>query len=273
LHVLPFAALLRNKNQYLAEWKPLHVALSATVYAELKKRRQEDSGSASGLVAFGDPQYPVSNRKSLPGSANPEMFSAVEHGFALTPLPFSKEEVNAIARFFPQHNQVFLEDQATEEKAKAVGKGVKYLHFAAHGVFDELLPLNSALALTIPENPTEGQENGLLEAWEIFEQVRIDANLVTLSACDTGLGKEVGGEGLIGLTRAFQYAGAHSVLASLWSIPDSSTAEFMRHFYQYLTAGKSKDEALREAQVDFIHLPQFHRPFYWAAFSLNGDWQ
>ena len=110
------------------------------------------------------------------------------------------------------------DEQATEERAKTVGKGVRYLHFASHGLLDERFPLNSALALTIPARPAEGQANGLLQAWEIFEQMRIDADLVTLSACETGLGKELGGEGLIGLTRAFQYAGARSVLASLWSV-------------------------------------------------------
>lgn len=101
--------------------------------------------------------------------------------------------------------------------------------------------MDSALALTIPENPAEGQDNGLLQAWEIFEQVRINSDLVTLSACDTALGKEMGGEGLVGLTRAFQYAGAHSVLASLWSVSDRSTAELMKRFYGYLKECKSKD--------------------------------
>jgi CHAT domain-containing protein len=104
--------------------------------------------------------------------------------------------------------------------------------------------------------------------------MRIDADLVTLSACETGLGKELGGEGLVGLTRAFQYAGAHSVLASLWSVGDDSTAELMTRFYGYLKAGKTKDDALRAAQIELIRTRRpSSRPFHWAAFQLIGDWK
>src|SRR5207253_11069952 len=118
----------------------------------------------------------------------------------------------------------YLAAAATEERAKSVSPRARYVHFAAHGYLDERFPLNSGLALTIPEKLVEGQENGLLQAWEIFEQVRLEADLVVLSACQTGLGKEMGGEGLIGLTRALQYAGARSIVASLWSVDDLKTA-------------------------------------------------
>src|SRR5258707_9276057 len=101
--------------------------------------------------------------------------------------------------------------------------------------------LSSAFGRTPPAGATGDRDNGLLQAWEIFEQVHIDADLVTLSACETGLGQEIGGEGLIGLTRAFQYAGARSVLASLWNVADESTADLMRRFYGHLKAGLSKD--------------------------------
>ena len=104
-------------------------------------------------------------------------------------------------------------------------------------------------------------------------QPRLDADLVTLSACDSGLGKEMGGEGLIGLVRAFQFAGARSVLASLWSVADVSTADLMKRFYGHLRAGKPKDEALRAAQVELIHSPTYFHPYHWAAFQLFGDWK
>jgi CHAT domain-containing protein len=115
--------------------------------------------------------------------------------------------------------------------------------------------LNSALALTIPKKVVEGKYNGLLQAWEIFKQVRIDADLVTLSACNTALGQELSGEGLIGLTRAFQYAGARSILASLWSVDDWQTARLMKTFYTHLRSAESKDEALRAAQIVARHRP------------------
>jgi CHAT domain-containing protein len=104
--------------------------------------------------------------------------------------------------------------------------------------------------------------------------VRLDADLVTLSACSSALGKEVAGEGLLGLTRAFQYAGARTVLASLWGVGDAGTAELMRRFYGYLKAGQTKDEALRRAQVDLLRSgTDLARPFSWAAFELVGDWR
>ena len=150
---------------------------------------------------------------------------------------------------------------------------VPIIHFATHAVINERFPLDSALVFTIPEHPKEGQDNGLLQAWEIFERMRIDADLVTLSACESGLGKEMGGEGLIGLVRAFQYAGARSVLASLWKVEDKATGELMKRFYTYLKGGKTKDEALRAAQIDLIHSAEYSHPRDWAAFQLNGDWK
>lgn len=141
-------------------------------------------------------------------------------------------------------------------------------------MLDESLPLNSAVALSIPAAPDLGRDNGLLQACEIFDGLRIHADLVTLSACKTALGRDMGGEGLFGLTRAFQYAGARTVLASLWSVADRSTAKLMRRFYGHLTAGKSKDEALRAAQLELVRAggPTAH-PRHWAAFELFADWR
>jgi CHAT domain-containing protein len=98
---------------------------------------------------------------------------------------------------------------------------------------------------------------------------------MTLSACETGLGKEMGGEGLIGLTRAFQYAGARTVLASQWKVVDVATSELMTRFYSYLRAGLSKDRALQFAQIEFIRNPDraIAHPYFWAGFQLNGDWK
>src|SRR4051812_13070584 len=130
----------------------------------------------------------------------------------------------------------------------------------------------STSVLSIPERLQDGRDNGLLQAWEIFEQMRLDADLVVLSGCRTGLGQEVSGEGLLGLTRAFQYAGAHSVLASLWSVDDRRTAQLMKCFYEHLVSGASKDRALQMAQIELLRA-RSAPPFYWAGFSLIGDWQ
>lgn len=174
---------------------------------------------------------------------------------------------------------------------KSLDPKTRILHLAAHGYTDEHLPSSSFVALTIPEDTSSAdanpkRDNGLLQVWEIFEKVRLDADLVVLSACDTGLGEEQGGEGLIGLTRAFQYAGARTVMASLWSVQDQATSELMIRFYKHLRAGKSKDEALRQAQIELIRGPievvnekgektlfDASAPYYWAGFQVYGDWQ
>jgi CHAT domain-containing protein len=265
LHTLAFAAL-RKGDRYLVERKPIHHVLSATVYAELaRSRRPAAQAAEESLVAFGDPVY----RPAKPDRSAGSKTQGVVRPRSLVRLPSSGREAKAIAGLFPQ-SRVYLGADATEERVKSLGPETRLVHFACHGLLDERFPLNSALALSVPEPKAEGQENGLLQAWEIFESVRLDADLVTLSACDTALGREMGGEGLIGLTRAFQYAGARSVLASLWSIADVSTARFMQSFYGNLRKGMSKDEALRAAQIERI---RDTHPFYWAAFQLTGDWR
>jgi CHAT domain-containing protein len=273
LHVLPFAALMRNEREYLVEWKSLHSIVSAAVYAELRKPHPRAHRAVNQVVAFGDPRYPNLDKTKPESVTDSELRSAVTNGLALTRLVFSREEVETIAATFPERTKSYVGADATEERAKSLGADVRYVHFAAHGLLDERFPLNSALALTIPEKWTEGHKNGLLQAWEIFDQVRLDADLVTLSACNTALGQEQNGEGLIGLSRAFLYAGARSVLASLWNVNDYRTATLMKRFYADLKQGKSKDEALRTAQVQLLHSRASSHPFYWAAFTLIGDWK
>ncbi|MEM7353357.1 MAG: CHAT domain-containing tetratricopeptide repeat protein [Acidobacteriota bacterium] len=271
LHSLPFAALIdpsaMDDRRFLIESKSIHHAASATVFARLKQDRRKTQ--TVRLTAFGDPQYPT------PSDAAQELGlpSAGRRGLGLTPLPASRREVQNLEELYPEAARIYLGRQATEAQVKAVGKETTILHIAAHGLLDDRFPLDSALAMTIPKRWHEGEDNGLLQVWEIFEQVRLDADLVTLSACDTGRGKLYDGEGLLGMTRAFQYAGARSVLASLWSVSDRSTAELMRHFYSYLQAGWSKAEALRAAQLDLLRDPALAHPFHWAGFELVGDWQ
>jgi CHAT domain-containing protein len=220
------------------------------------------------LLAIGDPLYPA----GADTSTDTQLQTALRRGLQLERLPATRNEVAAISGLFP-NVRTLLGREATEEAIKSLAPQARRLHFACHGLLDERFPLNSALALSIPEHPGEGRDNGLLQAWEIFEELRLDADLVTLSTCDSGLGKEMGGEGLVGLVRAFQFAGARSVLASLWSVSDISTADLMQRFYGYLRGGRSKDEALRATQTDLIRSQGFSHPYHWAAFQLAGDWR
>jgi CHAT domain-containing protein len=269
LHALPFEALLRTGDQFLVQWKPLHRALSATVYAELRSRPRWTQSQGSELVAFGDPVYAriegSSPRAAMEGAAPSVGPSA--------PLPFSRDEVNGIARHVSGPTELFLGPSATETRAKSVPRHVRYLHFAVHSFVDRQSPLNSALVLSTPAAATDTQDNGLLQAWELYERVRWNADLVALSACDTALGAEFSGEGLMGLTHAIQFAGARSVLSSFWRVDDRRTSQLMQSFYGHLRRGLAKDEALRAAQVEMIKSPYSSSPAHWAAFTINGDWR
>lgn len=309
LHLLPWGALVRTDagprpagtGRYLVEWKPVHVATSVTVYAELKRSRHPAAERATAsLVAFGDPYVPPSLQQggrltglqpegTAAGPGDPRLRAAMARGFGFAPLPHSRLEVERIAHLFPAgRGKIYLGEAATEERAKSVGTDARFVHFATHSTLDDRFPLDSAVVLSIPERLTEGRDNGLLQAWEIFDSVRLDADLVALSGCESGLGKELKGEGLLGLTWAFHYAGARSVLASLWKVSDQMTAELMARFYRHLRDGDAKDEALRRAQLDLLHGPltppdragrgreergDGSAPFFWAAFQLSGDWQ
>jgi CHAT domain-containing protein len=218
-------------------------------------------------VAFADPMYPTD--------------TDVVKAYGLEPLPATRDEARRIVALYPAGRAVaYLGAEATEARATTLGRGARYLHFATHALTDDRVPLDSSLVLTLPRETHEGTPNGRLQAWEIFERVRLDADLVTLSGCRTGLGAERGGEGLVGLARAFQFAGARSVVASQWAVSDRSTAELMVRFYDALNRGAAKDEALQIAQRASIHgippssgAPDTRHPFRWAAFELIGDWR
>jgi CHAT domain-containing protein/Tfp pilus assembly protein PilF len=276
LHLIPFAALAdpapSNRFHYLVEAKPVHVAASATVFAELTKNPRAERSAR--LVAFGDPDYSAVSRIASASEPSSTVRRARERGLELRALPASRKEVAGLARHYPASSRTYLGSDATEERAKTIGAEASLLHFACHGLAEETSPLDSSLALSLPGQWRPGRDNGLLQAWEIFEQMRIDADLVTLSACSTALGKEMSGEGILGLTRAFQYAGARSVLASLWEVDEASTADLMTRFYGHLKDGLSKDAALRAAQLELLRRPgASSHPHRWAAFELFGAWK
>jgi CHAT domain-containing protein len=262
-----------------------------TLYASL--RQAEDDGAATErseradrverVVGFGDPSYPrplatgspSSNAtarsgrdSSLTGSPAPR--GVLASGLELTPLSSSRTELEVLKRVYPGHAETWTGRDASEARVMSAAPGASVLHLACHGFVDERFPMESGLALAIDPGHGDAGDNGLLQAWEIFERLRLDADLVTLSACDTGLGQEDAGEGLLGLTWAFLYAGADSVLASLWSVSDASTAALMARFYRELSAGVPEAEALRRAQLALLDDPRDRAPFYWAPFHLVG---
>ncbi len=275
LAALPFAALVAptpsgageaRRVVYLAERWPTSTVVSATLASELDRMRSEKP-AARALVAFGDPNYPSQLAAAGTRGARP----ASRFRLGLSPLPASRIEVTAVAGLFRPAIS-FLGADATETRFLAEAPKGNIVHFAGHALLDSRFPLDSGLALSPPTRPTRPGDDGLLQAWEIFERLRLSADLVTLSACETALGPEAQGEGLLGLTRAFHYAGARTVLSSLWAVSDRSTAELMRRFYRHLGAGAPKDAALSLAQREMLAGPYRH-PYHWAAFQLDGDWR
>src|SRR5262249_10513840 len=134
--------------------------------------------------------------------------------------------------------------------------------------------MSSGVLLSVPENEPESgktDNDGVLQAWEIYSQLKLNAELVVLSACETGRGQLVRGEGIVGLMRALQYAGARSVVASQWKVADETTSTLMVAFHRKLREGLAKDEALRQAMALVRSNPKTAHPYYWAAFFLTGD--
>ena len=219
--------------------------------------RQRDSGNLLAFLGVGDPVF--SSGSAEPGGSSD-----------LAPLPFTRDEVNSIAEYFDEDARtVLLGEDAAEKTLSEPGFLSRYeiLHFATHGFIDERRPERSSLALSFPKDPSE---DGYLQAAEIYK-LEMSADLVVLSACETGTGRMVRGEGVLGLPRAFLYGGASSVMVSLWSVSDRSTAKLMSVFYEQRTGkGRSHGEALRRASEHLRKTEGFAHPFYWAPFVLIG---
>jgi CHAT domain-containing protein len=246
LFYLPMQALVKKgpngETHYLIEEKQI-VYLTAADVMEVVERPDEGK-SHQGMVAFGNP-------------------TGAE-------LPSAEVEVEAIARFFPE-TEVLLGIQATKAALSTEQRlDKRIVHFATHGILDATRPSESYILLASGETP--GQER--LTQGEVLDLPFKKVDLVTLSACQTAFGdKDPDGGEVTTLAEAFSSAGATSVLASLWSVGDESTKDFMVQFYTQLTAGQSKAASLQSAQLTLMKNPKFKHPLYWAPFVLMGDWR
>lgn len=275
LHWLPFAVLPDpgHPTQTLVERLPIRIESSFSTLAQLHQRSA--TAGRRTIVAFGDPVYP---NNGLTERSDADRSAALTR-LDLSPLPASRREIAALERLFSDQVSAHLGPQATESAVKALHGSYRAVHLACHAFVDPDRPLESGVVLSMPSPDTPSvapDDNGILQAWEVFEQVRFDSDLVTLSACETALGGYVEGEGILGLTRAFQHAGASAVLASLWKVEDQSSADLMESFYRHLAAGDPRDEALQQAQVEALRGdPATGRPpapaSQWAAFQLYGE--
>jgi CHAT domain-containing protein/Tfp pilus assembly protein PilF len=262
---------------YLLAEKSVTYVPSASVFAELGGGPLSGavpvaSKAGSGLfLGFADPDYgqtlPVDPAKPAAGT----LAQAFQSAGLTSPrsLPSSRIEVQEIARLFPSdHARLYLGSDASEANVKEnpALKEARWIHFAVHGFFNEERPELSGLILA---QGGERMEVGLLQAYEIFN-LDLTADLVVLSACDTALGKNVSGEGILGVSRAFLYAGASSVIVSLWQVSDASTSDLMIRFYRHLSQSGDKAEALRLSKLELIRQGRFDQPYRWAPFILIG---
>jgi len=236
----------------------------------LKERKKKDRYARS-LLAFGNPLLPSDrasdgrNKISL-ASILKETYEG--QGFDFSSLPQSDREIKEISSFFSKNDRtICLHREASKDMIKNISlEDYQIIHFACHGFIDEKIPYRSALVLSWDEH---SREEGFLQAREIAN-LRLAAELVVLSACETGTGHIEKGEGILGLTRSFFYSGARSVVSANWKIGDRATAMFMRDFYYYLSQNNDKAQALRLAKLDLLKSKYFH-PFYWAPFALHGE--
>jgi CHAT domain-containing protein len=296
LHGVPWGALVEERSdpdpglgrswRFLVEAQTVFTAPSATIWSRLKRLRDRWPSAAQGegqlVLAFGDPDFgmakAVHRRLSLGSARLTELGS---RGAEFSPLPQTRREIDGISSLLPGRVRAFLGAAATEERFLQEMGRARILHLATHGVANARFPLSSSLLFSLPVAPEEAAEDGLLQAWEIFEHVRLEADLVVLSACEGNVGREVDGEGVMSLARAFQFAGARAVVASLWQVPDAATAELMVRFYRDLAAGRPVAEALREAQLEALGKAfaadaapvSWRERLAWASFGVVGDWR
>jgi CHAT domain-containing protein len=258
LAYLPFETL--GGDRRLIERFAISYSPSASALATLRNRLKESVPPPKALLAFGDALY-----------APPGVGRQSERGLGFTQLPHTRTEVTAIRSLFPAGgSRVYLGAEARKDTVQAEQLDqYRFVHFAVHGRYDEEHPARSGIALS---QSAESRQDGILQVPEIM-RLRLRAEMVALSACQTGLGKLLAGEGVMGMSRAFLYAGADSVLTSLWNVNDASTAELMKLVYRNLTRGLPRDEALRAAKLQLMRGPQstWRHPYHWAPFVLLGD--
>jgi len=266
LSTIPFGLLLSEKPQstaysdlpYYLKRYAISYNYSAALWLENKKAgKRKNNGLILGLAA------------SYKGAAAEQRAPKAQNWRStLQELPAAKEEINRLSQYY--QGDFFVGNLATESRFKAIAKDYAVLHLAMHGLLDDQKPSLSALAFT---EDNDSSENNFLQAYEIA-QMQLNADLVVLSACQTGQGRFERGNGTASLARAFMYAGSPALLVSLWQVNDQSTAYIMHTFYDQLAQGKNKAEALRQAKLKYLEdQPQelAKHPNLWSAFILLGD--
>ncbi len=251
LFLAPFAALQDRNGRYLIEQHTILLAPSIQALALLNQRRSKLAIAKANALVVGNPTMPkLQLNPKLPPTSLPD-------------LPGAEAEARAISELL--HTQPLIGSQATEVAITQKIGQAEIVHLATHGILDNIRGLQSSLALASTGNQTAATD-GFLTAREVLK-LNLKANLVVLSACDTGRGT-INGDGVVGLSRSFMAAGTPSLVVSLWAVPDTPTAELMKRFYLNLGQGMDKAQALRQAMLSTMK--QHPKPLDWAGFILLG---
>jgi len=232
-----------------------------------KTKAVDQNEAQPQTVAFND----VRSIEHLAGS---DEKSVATRRLVIPRLPFTRQEATRLLALTPKSSSFGAIDFQANRATILNGdlSQYRYVHFATHGLLDSERPGLSSLVLSMVD-PQGKPQDGFLRANDIYN-LKLPAELVVLSACQTGLGKEIKGEGLVGLTREFMYAGAARVVVSLWNVNDKATADLMTKFYEkMLKQGQRPAAALRAAQVEMWQQKQWQSPYYWAAFTMQGEWR
>lgn len=287
LNYIPFQLLPnpRADNEPLVAKYEVINAPSASTLGQLRQEKQQRQHATKILAAFGDPvfasnyaQFKEPNAGNVLAVTNTvtrdiEVEADKFDPNSIQPLLFTKHELANLTEIAGPKSLVATGFTASRQMLDSLDLSqYSILHFATHGVLDPKTPERSGFFLSMVD-ATGHSQNGFITMQDVY-RLRAPVDLVVLSACRTGLGKDVRGEGLIGLTRGFMYAGASSVVASLWKVDDEATAELMKHFYaNMLQKGMRPAEALRAAQNTLRENPQWKSPHFWAGFILQGEFK
>lgn len=252
LNYLPFSALNTSPGgiRYLAENHAIGYVNSATLLSELEERQPKEHT----ILAFA-PSFDGTVSVSNPDRGK------------LLPLPNNKKEVEQILTSF--HGRAYIDGEASLRNFKSQLASFGMVHLATHAIFDDTAPEYSYLAFAQNGNAAED----LLYVADLYN-LQLDADLVTLSACESGIGDLKRGEGFLSLARGFFYSGAASIASTLWKINDASTTTLMTSFYKNLSKGEAKDVALQNAQIEFLDNNRdnaLSHPYYWSAFVISGN--
>jgi CHAT domain-containing protein/tetratricopeptide (TPR) repeat protein len=283
LQYVPFAALPTASNRPLIVDHELVSLPSASAFALQRQILANRPLAPETVAVIADPVFSTNDARLNPSAPVKESAATriIEHGpggpggqLSIPRLPFTRWEADQILAVSPAGST--LKAVGFNANRAVAGNGelshYRYVHFATHGYVDTERAGFSAVVLSMFDK--EGQpQDGFLRTHDIYN-LKLPAELVVLSACETGLGKEVTGEGLEGLTRAFMYAGARRVVVSLWNVNDKATASLMQRLYaEMLRSNKTPAAALRAAQIEMLRTRQWQSPYFWAPFVMQGEWK